>query len=116
MGVTARFLDAEGLGFRSPLGPALFLLSRRAARWIDTLDLTSHLLIPSLVPHETPGQLAMLAYRWVLAPCLEFGLVEERGGLKALEPVSVRVTALFAELITFRFVDPDGRPQLRLVR
>ena len=116
MGVTGGFLDNEGRVFRSPLGPALFLLSRRAATWVDSLDLTDRLLIPSLLPEESPGQLGLLAYQWVLRPCLEFGLAERKGGPNVLDPERVRITSSFPELVRFHFVDGDGRPDLRLVR
>jgi len=103
MGVTAPFLDDEGRVFRSPIGPALFLLQRHAADWIDSLELTDRLLIPALVPHDTPAQLGFSAYQWVLAPCEEFGLLERREGPTGLQPDRIRVTPLFGEFIGFPF-------------
>jgi hypothetical protein len=44
MGVDGRWLDQEGLTFRSALGPALFLLGRHGADWVDSLKLTDRLL------------------------------------------------------------------------
>ncbi|MGE0555261.1 MAG: hypothetical protein AB7R55_17665 [Gemmatimonadales bacterium] len=117
MGVQRRWLDREGDPFRTPLGPALYLLARRAGEWIEQLELDAGLLIPSLVPHETPFQLGMMAYRWVIAPALDFGLVEFKPKAKLLDPSYLKTTPLFEDFVSFRFEEPGaGRPRLRLVR
>ena len=108
MGLTGNILDKEGVTFRSPLGPALFLLQERAADWIESPALMGALLIPHLVPHQTVYQLGSLAWQWVVAPCRDFGLVDVREGARLIEPDHVRITPLFGEFISFRF-DLDGR-------
>ena len=103
MGVTGDILDEEGVTFRSPLGPALFLLQERAVDWIESAALMGGLMIPHLVPHETVHQLHFLAWQWVVEPCHDFGLVDRREGTSLTEPDQVRITPLFGEFISFRF-------------
>ena len=102
MGVTGDILDEEGVTFRSPLGPALFLLQERAVDWIESAALMGGLMIPHLVPHETVHQRRSLAWQWVVAPCHDFGLVGLREGASLAEPDHVRITPLFREFISFQ--------------
>ncbi len=107
MGIPRPCLDREGEPFRTPLGPALYLLKRRAAGWIEQLELDDGLLIPWLVPHETRHQLGGMAYRWVVAPALDFGLVERKPKAELLDPSYLRTTPLFGEFVSFRFEEWD---------
>ncbi len=117
MGVPGAFLEPDGPTFRSPVGPALFLLRFLAADWVDSLWLTDRLLVPHLFPDLTPMQLGFSAYQWVVAPCLAFGLAEQREDLTRGGLSSVRITPLFGQFIEFVFPDAgEGRGHLRLVR
>lgn len=116
MGIHQPFLDEVGLEFQSPLGPALCLLGRGAGEWVDVPEITSRLLLPWLVPHETLVQLHMLASWWVLNPCVEFGLLARREEPPPRWRSEVRLTPLFSDFVKFAFEGGPSRRGLRLIR
>jgi hypothetical protein len=102
-GLSRSLIDSEGTWFRSPVGPALYLLSRHARDWVDPEALAERILLPHLLSESTSLQLEVLAYSWVIHPCVEFGLLEQSGGLRMLDPRSYRTSRLFGEFVRFRF-------------
>ncbi|MGE0554088.1 MAG: hypothetical protein AB7R55_11730 [Gemmatimonadales bacterium] len=69
------------------------------------------------MPHETPFELGAIAYQWVVAPALEFGLVERKPKAKLLDRSYLKTTPLFEQFVSFRLEEPGaGGPGLRLMR
>ncbi|MHB1329095.1 MAG: hypothetical protein ACYC2K_12940 [Gemmatimonadales bacterium] len=110
-----KFLDEEGTPFETPLGPALYLLRREGRQWIDQLTLDRRHMLPTFFPELIPEQLGMMAYQWVVAPCLDFGLLEEENPFKYTFPNRLRTTPLFSEFISFHFPN-EGEPMWQRAR
>ena len=117
MGVTGDLLDQEGLVFRSPLAPALYQMHLTRGARIESRELSERLLLPHLVEHETVFQLSSLAYRWVIAPCLEFGLAERHeGNWKLGDPTLTWITPLFGEFVRFVWDAPWSKGPVGFAR
>jgi hypothetical protein len=85
MGIRGPFLDEEGMVFQSPLGPALYLLQRKAHDW-QGADAGPAPPDPKAGSARNAVPAGLHGYQWVVAPCLEFGLLEKRTGSKPIDP------------------------------
>ncbi|MEZ4457856.1 MAG: hypothetical protein R2882_15110 [Gemmatimonadales bacterium] len=110
VGADRRLIDHPGEPVHSVIGPAFYLLGRHAAEWAEFHNLTGRLILPTMTAEMTASERRTMGYQWVVAPGLEFGLVEEREG-EMLDPTRFRVTPLYREFVSFRFRAAGAGPQ-----